>query len=99
MSFPLDPMHGRIVTAKTPSAPADPSRSFVAGIGRALDQAGMADAAIPLVLHGTTVATNLILGDRAFSRFGSLVIHNRSKGRGAALPCRHSSGPLLFQVG
>jgi len=28
----LDPRSGQIVTAKTPSAPADPSRSFVAGI-------------------------------------------------------------------
>jgi hypothetical protein len=29
----LDPMHGWIVTAKTPCAPAGPSRSFVAGVG------------------------------------------------------------------
>jgi N-methylhydantoinase A/oxoprolinase/acetone carboxylase beta subunit len=34
----LGPMNGRIVTAKTPCAPADPSRRFVAGAGAALGQ-------------------------------------------------------------
>jgi N-methylhydantoinase A len=57
----LDPASGRIVTAKTPSSPEDPSRSFVAGIAAALGEAGLAGAAIARVLHGTTVATNLIL--------------------------------------
>jgi N-methylhydantoinase A len=57
----LDPVSGRLVTAKVPSSPADPSRSFVAGIGAALDQAGIEGADVARVLHGTTVATNLIL--------------------------------------
>jgi N-methylhydantoinase A len=54
-------MSGRIVTTKVPSSPADPSHSFVSGIDAALDQAGGDSSAIARVLHGTTVATNLIL--------------------------------------
>src|SRR5580704_4991023 len=57
----LDPGSGRIVTAKVPSSPADPSRSFVAGIAATLDQAGVDGSGVARVLHGTTVATNLIL--------------------------------------
>jgi N-methylhydantoinase A len=57
----LDPVSGRIVTAKVPSSPSDPSRSFVAGIAAALDQAGVDGTGVARVLHGTTVATNLIL--------------------------------------
>src|SRR5437763_9063689 len=57
----LDPASGRLVTAKTPSSPADPSRGFIVGIGAALDQAKFAGTDVQRVLHGTTVATNLIL--------------------------------------
>jgi N-methylhydantoinase A len=57
----LDPASGRIVTAKTASTPADPSRGFSAGVESALEQAGLGGKAIERVLHGTTVATNLIL--------------------------------------
>jgi N-methylhydantoinase A len=57
----LDPESGRLVTAKVPSSPTDPSRSFVAGISAALGQAGTHGAGVARVLHGTTVATNLIL--------------------------------------
>src|SRR5204863_9174648 len=57
----LDPASGRLVAAKTPSSPADPSQGFIAGIAAALDQAKLAGADVERVLHGTTVATNLIL--------------------------------------
>jgi N-methylhydantoinase A len=57
----LDPATGRLITVKTPSSPSDPSLSFTAGIAAALDQAGAAAGAVARVLHGTTVATNLIL--------------------------------------
>lgn len=56
-----DPVTGVVWRAKTPSTPADPSRAFVTGMRLALDQAGATPAAIARVLHGTTVATNLIL--------------------------------------
>ncbi|MBO0736739.1 MAG: hydantoinase/oxoprolinase family protein [Alphaproteobacteria bacterium] len=57
----LDPASGRLHAAKTPSSPDDPSRSFIAGVGMMLAKAGLAGAAVARVLHGTTVATNLIL--------------------------------------
>ncbi len=52
---------GRVWRAKTPSVPADPSQAFVAGVRLALDQAGREAASLGRVLHGTTVATNMIL--------------------------------------
>jgi N-methylhydantoinase A len=57
----LYPASGRLVMAKLPSSPADPSRSFAAGIAAALERAVIGGGAIGRVLHGTTVATNLIL--------------------------------------
>jgi N-methylhydantoinase A len=52
---------GQAWTAKTPSVPSDPSQAFVAGMRLALAQAGAGADEIGQVLHGTTVATNLIL--------------------------------------
>jgi len=52
---------GRVWRAKTPSVPADPSQAFVAGLRLALSEAGREAAALDRVLHGTTVATNMIL--------------------------------------
>lgn len=56
-----DAASGQAWTAKTPSTPHDPSEAFLAGVSLALAEAGGAGAAIGRVLHGTTVATNLIL--------------------------------------
>src|SRR5215217_3366887 len=60
-----DAATGQAWTAKTPSIPADPSEAFVTGVAIALGQAGRRAEAICRVLHGTTVATNLILEGRA----------------------------------
>lgn len=56
-----DATTGRAWRAKTPSIPADPSRAFVEGMRLALAQAEAETTSIARVLHGTTVATNLIL--------------------------------------
>ncbi len=56
-----DTATGQTWRAKVPSTPADPSQAFMAGVRAALDAAGASHAAIGRVLHGTTVATNLIL--------------------------------------
>jgi len=56
-----DPASGRAWRAKTPSTPADPSLAFITGVQMALADAGAEAASIGRVLHGTTVATNLIL--------------------------------------
>src|SRR5215210_1104249 len=56
-----DAATGEAWTAKTPSTPRDPSEAFLTGVGLALQAAGRDAAEIGRVLHGTTVATNLIL--------------------------------------
>ncbi len=56
--------NGKVWRAKTPSTPADPSEAFLDGIRRAMKGAGLGADALTEVLHGTTVATNMILEDR-----------------------------------
>ncbi|MGD9861686.1 MAG: hydantoinase/oxoprolinase family protein [Pseudodonghicola sp.] len=60
----LDHASGQIWRAKTPSVPSDPSEAFLNGIRLALSQAGRDAPALDQVLHGTTVATNMILEDK-----------------------------------
>ena len=55
---------GQVWRAKTPSVPSDPSEAFVRGVGLALGQAGLDASALDRVLHGTTVATNMILENK-----------------------------------
>jgi N-methylhydantoinase A len=57
----LDSSTGRIWNAKTPSTPEDPSLGFTNGIAEILSATGTSGEGIARVLHGTTVATNLIL--------------------------------------
>ena len=59
-----DRRSGRVWRAKTPSVPADPSQAFMAGVQLALDLAGAEASGLERVLHGTTVATNMILEDK-----------------------------------
>src|SRR3954464_639587 len=56
-----DAKSGRIWRAKTPSLPSDPSQAFLTGIRLALADAGRDAPSLERVLHGTTVATNMIL--------------------------------------
>ncbi|HSI02547.1 MAG TPA: hydantoinase/oxoprolinase family protein, partial [Reyranella sp.] len=56
-----DASSGRIWRAKTPSVPSDPSQAFLTGIRLALEEAGRGAPSLARVLHGTTVATNMIL--------------------------------------
>jgi N-methylhydantoinase A len=51
---------GRVAVAKVPSTPDDPSRGL-AEVFAALVAAGVPRAAIGLVAHGTTIATNAVL--------------------------------------
>src|SRR5436309_1442491 len=57
----LDQATGRQWRAKTASTPADPSQAFIAGVRQVLAEASMQAQDVRRVLHGTTVATNLIL--------------------------------------
>lgn len=57
----LDQATGRQWRAKTPSTPADPSEAFLRGVMLALAEGNARPQEVGRVLHGTTVATNLIL--------------------------------------
>ncbi|MCO4319167.1 hydantoinase/oxoprolinase family protein [Phyllobacterium sp. 21LDTY02-6] len=57
----LDRTTGQVWRTKTPSTPADPSKAFLTGINLALSMADRSAGALTQVLHGTTVATNMIL--------------------------------------
>lgn len=58
---------GQAWRAKTPSTPSDPSLAFITGMYLALEQSGATPAMLGRVLHGTTVATNLILEGKGAS--------------------------------
>ncbi len=60
-----DLVTGEAWTAKTPSTPRDPSEAFLTGLRLALETAGREAGEVGRVLHGTTVATNLILEGKA----------------------------------
>ena len=55
---------GEVWRAKLPSTPDDPSAAFLDGIRGALSKAGHSAHELTEVLHGTTVATNMILEDK-----------------------------------
>ncbi len=55
---------GRVWRAKTPSVPSDPSQAFLTGVELALALAEREAASLDRVLHGTTVATNMILENK-----------------------------------
>jgi N-methylhydantoinase A len=52
---------GRIVSAKVLTTPAAPEQGVLEGLERVLAEAGLAPAALDLVIHGTTLATNAII--------------------------------------
>ena len=55
---------GRLVTAKSPTTPADQSEGVMAAVGAALERAGASAADVELFAHGMTVATNALLEGR-----------------------------------
>ena len=57
-------INGTVWRTKTPSTPTDPAKAFLYGIQNALKDAGFGANALNRVLHGTTVATNMILEDK-----------------------------------
>ena len=57
----FDPSSGKVWRAKTPSVPSDPSEAFLTGVRLALAEQACRLPRSARVLHGTTVATNMIL--------------------------------------
>lgn len=52
---------GARLAFKVPSTPADPSQAVVEGVGRLIEDHGVAPKEISVFSHGTTVATNAVL--------------------------------------
>ena len=59
---------GRLVTTKVATTPGDPREGVAAGLADVLDRCGVAPGAVGRVVHGTTLATNVIL-ERRGGRF------------------------------
>src|SRR3954469_18452411 len=57
----VDEESGRIQVDKVPSTPDDPARGTVDGVRGLCDAAGVAIGDLDGILHGTTVATNIVL--------------------------------------
>ncbi len=56
-----DEASGTSRIAKVPSTPRDPSQGFLAVARQILAAGGLTPAAVPTIVHGTTVATNAII--------------------------------------
>ena len=57
----VDEETGRITVDKVPSTPDDPARGTVAGVEELCRDAGIELGELDAILHGTTVATNIVL--------------------------------------
>lgn len=57
----MDRVSGHVWRAKTPSIAADPSQAFMNGVEAVLADSGVTPGDLAQVLHGTTVATNMML--------------------------------------
>jgi N-methylhydantoinase A len=68
----MDEAHGRVVTFKTPSTPADPARAIVEGIGQLVEAHGVDAAGLGYFVHGTTLGVNTLI-QRTGSTTGLLV--------------------------
>ncbi|MFL4976255.1 MAG: hydantoinase/oxoprolinase family protein [Microvirga sp.] len=108
----LDPRTGGVANAKVPSTPADPSQAFGEALAAILRTCGLAGADVARVLHGTTVATNLILegkgapaalittkGFRYVLEIGRQDVPRRSSLFAWVKPKRPVSPAHIFEVG
>jgi len=83
---------GGLRVVKVPSTPDDPSRAFLAALSE-LERRGAAPAAIGLVCHGTTVATNALLTGRL-----ARVVVVMTRGFRDVLGFRSGSRPQLYSL-
>src|SRR5918998_1507672 len=79
----VDEELGRITVDKVPSTPDDPARGTVEGVRGVCERGAVAPQALDAILHGTTVATNIVLQKRPynFSLHGELPWQPRPRGR------------------
>ena len=84
---------GRLLTAKVPSTPADPSLALVEGIAELCRQNDLEVREFAVLLHGTTIATNAIL-----QRRGARTALITTQGFRDVLQIARQSRPRLFDA-
>ncbi|MDE1173162.1 MAG: hydantoinase/oxoprolinase family protein [Parvibaculaceae bacterium] len=65
----VDDETGRVVVEKVPSQPATPEKAILNGLLRLVAQAGLQPGDIDAVIHGTTIATNIVI-EGTYARAG-----------------------------
>ena len=85
---------GRLVTTKVLTTPAAPERGVLEGVRKVLELAGVAPAAVRLVIHGTTLATNAIIERRGAKT--ALIV---TEGHRDALEMAHENRFEQYDIG
>ena len=85
---------GALVTAKILTTHAAPERGVLQGVERVLATAGIAPAAVQIVIHGTTLATNAII-ERKGARTALIV----TEGHRDALEMAHENRFEQYDIG
>ncbi|HEY0290837.1 MAG TPA: hydantoinase/oxoprolinase N-terminal domain-containing protein, partial [Hansschlegelia sp.] len=67
----VDDEAGVLLVEKVPSQPASPDAAILDGISRLITRAGLAPEDIDAVMHGTTIATNVVI-EEAYAPAGVL---------------------------
>lgn len=84
---------GEILVTKVPSVPHDPSKGCLAGFQKILGRFGLTAEQINFVVHGTTVATNAIIENKA-GKAGLLT----TEGFRDVLEIAYQTRPSLYDV-
>ena len=83
---------GEVRVAKVPSTPADPGLAFERAL-TALAEAGLRPAAVKMIFHGTTVATNALLTGQT-----ARVVLATTEGFRDILGYRNGSRPVVYDL-
>ncbi|MGN6681241.1 MAG: hydantoinase/oxoprolinase family protein [Streptosporangiaceae bacterium] len=83
---------GQVRVAKVPSTPDDPALAFEQALAD-LGRAGVADASVLMIFHGTTVATNALLTGKT-----ARVALATTKGFRDVLGYRNGSRPVVYDL-
>lgn len=97
----VDDDRGTLLVEKVPSQPATPDAAIIEGILRLIARAGLAPSDIDAVMHGTTIATNIVI-EGAYARAAVLatsgcrdVIEIGSQQRARPYDLLHPPKPIL----
>jgi N-methylhydantoinase A len=89
----FDSSSGRLVFHKLHSMPDDPARAIVNGVSEIIDKVGADRAALELLVHGTTAATNAVL-----ERTGARVALITTRGFRDILHIQRQDRPRLYDL-